>query len=249
MTVKRAPLSVFTDDGLASFRLMLQQFKDGLNGDIPDELLTHPQYSQPISRSMQVELQHFEFKIDAARYLAPLIAKVDYPKKYYAPELWGWLSAFYFESVCPIEAGGLRAMRETVRYVQVAGQPRGSERHLLAFPVRLYSQFGENAPQILIGQRLTQVGEAVIQFSVQQSLLTNPSFLSAADILYWDFDEGSMKRGAAPNSKVPGTIRRLVDVVQQLEVNFDLYAMSPEQILDLLPSEFDRWKPVPEITK
>lgn len=242
MAIVNAPISAFTDDGLAQFKLLLQQFKDGLLGNIPDELLTNPQYARPISKSIRVEQQSFELKIDAARYLAPLIMRLDYPNKYYAPELWGWLSAFYFESVAPVQQDGTRNIGEMVRFVQSPGTPRGSERHFLAFPVRLYTQFNEDAPRILIGQRLNSIGEGVIVLSVHQSMLANLPLLQAADTLFWNWELGSMKRGAAPNSPAPGSLRRFVAVIQQLEVNYDLYAMSPEQILDLLPPEFDRWK-------
>jgi hypothetical protein len=41
----------------------------------------------------------------------------------------------------------------------------------------------------------------------------------------------------------PGTLLRFIDVVQQLDLNFDLYSMNAEALIGLLPSEFDAWKP------
>ncbi|MFO7599969.1 MAG: hypothetical protein R6X27_09205 [Candidatus Desulfacyla sp.] len=40
----------------------------------------------------------------------------------------------------------------------------------------------------------------------------------------------------------PGTLYRFIDVVQQLDLTYDLYSMTGEQILQLLPNEFDRWR-------
>ena len=40
----------------------------------------------------------------------------------------------------------------------------------------------------------------------------------------------------------PGTLRRFVHVLQQLDVTYDVYGMSGRAILDLLPSEFDAWR-------
>jgi len=40
----------------------------------------------------------------------------------------------------------------------------------------------------------------------------------------------------------PGTLYRFIDVVQQLGLTYDLYSMTGDQILQLLPSEFDRWR-------
>jgi hypothetical protein len=33
-----------------------------------------------------------------------------------------------------------------------------------------------------------------------------------------------------------------VHVLQQLDVTYDVYGMTGQQILDLLPLEFDRWR-------
>jgi hypothetical protein len=37
-------------------------------------------------------------------------------------------------------------------------------------------------------------------------------------------------------------VRRLVAVIQQFDLTYDLYAMTADQILTLLPPEFDRWR-------
>jgi hypothetical protein len=40
----------------------------------------------------------------------------------------------------------------------------------------------------------------------------------------------------------PGTLLRFIDIIQQLDLTYDLYSMSGEEILALLPPEFDKWK-------
>jgi len=42
---------------------------------------------------------------------------------------------------------------------------------------------------------------------------------------------------------MPGTLYRFIDVIQQLDLTYDLYSMNGEEILGLLPPEFDRWRP------
>jgi len=55
---------------------------------------------------------------------------------------------------------------------------------------------------------------------------------------YW-----SLKRGAADSKgKRPGSLRRLITVIDQFSLTYDLYGMNDDEILDLLPSEFERWR-------
>ncbi|MFH1977184.1 MAG: hypothetical protein ABIJ52_16800 [Pseudomonadota bacterium] len=42
--------------------------------------------------------------------------------------------------------------------------------------------------------------------------------------------------------KTPGTLFRFIDVIQPLDLTYDLYSMSGKDIIGLLPPEFDKWK-------
>ncbi len=64
--------------------------------------------------------------------------------------------------------------------------------------------------------------------------------MEAADELYWDKVKKRPKTNAS-NRKMMGNIRRLVAVIWQLELTYDVYTMSAEKILQLLPSEFQQW--------
>ena len=44
-------------------------------------------------------------------------------------------------------------------------------------------------------------------------------------------------------------MRRLITVIQQLDFNYDLYGMRAEEILGLLPAEFDAWRPAPLLVR
>lgn len=62
------------------------------------------------------------------------------------------------------------------------------------------------------------------------------------DLLYWDPKRRRPKRAATTTTN-PGNLRPLITVVQQLDFNYDLYGMRAEEILRLLPGEFDGWRP------
>ena len=57
--------------------------------------------------------------------------------------------------------------------------------------------------------------------------------MAAAARLYFDYKKNKPKFGAMPRNK-PGTLYRFIDVIQQLDLNYDLYSMSGDEIMDLL---------------
>jgi hypothetical protein len=65
--------------------------------------------------------------------------------------------------------------------------------------------------------------------------------MEAAHLLYIGNRESKPKFGAIAKNKA-GTVYRFIDVIQQFELNFDLYSMSGEEVIQLLPSEFNKWK-------
>lgn len=74
-----------------------------------------------------------------------------------------------------------------------------------------------------------------------QDIATSPGIIEAANILFWDFDKKSFKLGSRGKDK-PGTIRRYArDIIPQVQMTYDLNSMHGKEIVDQLPSEFDRW--------
>mgnify|MGYP003460624014 CR=1 FL=1 len=84
---------------------------------------------------------------------------------------------------------------------------------------------------------VTQHGQFVYQLGYRRDLINNRGLVEAIDLLYWNARTKRPKRGATTESR-PGNLRRLIAVLQQLELNYDLYGMSAREILTLLPDEF-----------
>jgi hypothetical protein len=50
----------------------------------------------------------------------------------------------------------------------------------------------------------------------------------------------SLKKGSG--GKGGGSARRLSDVLKQFNMNYDFYAIKSDDLINLLPKEFDRFK-------
>jgi hypothetical protein len=81
------------------------------------------------------------------------------------------------------------------------------------------------------------------ELSSRQGFVTNQGVIEAANMLYFDSRLGRPKYGPGGITRKPGTLLRYIDVVQQLDLTYDLYNMMGEEVLSLLPSEFDEWRP------
>jgi hypothetical protein len=93
---------------------------------------------------------------------------------------------------------------------------------------------------ILLYGPLNVMGEVVEQLASRQELITNQAVVGAATRLYFDALRGTPRRGFG--GKGPGSPRRLADVLNQLDLTWDLYAMSADELMAKLPAEFERFR-------
>jgi hypothetical protein len=86
------------------------------------------------------------------------------------------------------------------------------------------------------------MGDIVEQLASRQELVTNRAVVGAATKLYYDATRMAARRGAG--GKGPGSPRRLADILNQLDLTWDLYAIADDDLISKLPAEFDRFKSV-----
>jgi hypothetical protein len=87
---------------------------------------------------------------------------------------------------------------------------------------------------------LWKPGEIVEQLASRKELVTNRAVADVATKLYYDSATGSFKRGAGSDTK--GAARRLAALFNQLDLTFYLYGMACDELIALLPKEFDRFR-------
>jgi hypothetical protein len=193
-----------------------------------------------------VEARTFGSRLEAARYLDGKFHDSGLRDIEHDDRLWGWLTLFYFDELCPSDAHGRRKPLRPYHYLPVNSDYRLYYRHLLAGPYRIYRTHRDNplrALVFLLGP-LHVVGHFVYQLASRQELVTNPAVVEAATRLYVDRERSRYKRGAV-SEKTRGSVFRYVKILDQLDVTWDLYSMTAERILGCLPDEFSRFMPEP----
>ncbi len=231
-------LRYFNEAGRGQWRQWLEELKNDSAKAFPAELLTNPDCTRRAPGGATVEARVFATKFELAETLAPAIAAVRaarLPADYW-PGLWDWLAAFYFDSICPPQPNGRRKLNDLVRYNFNPVWNR-RYRHRVFGPVELFSRLGTNSRLLIHGEpaSLTDWEE---QTASRYQISGSIGIAEALFRLYWDHAKQAPKKGAAPNSKKPGTLRRFGDLVQQFDRTFDLLSIGSDAILDLLPKEF-----------
>ena len=233
----------FTDKGVEAFRRYLKALRSESAEPPPRALLTDPSTSQAAFADIEIEQRVFSSRLDAARYFDAVFDYVAHEGVEEDVHLWSWLSLFYFDQVCPALKTGRRNPGRDYRHIPEPGYPYG-HRHLLKGAYQVYSHYwcGEKQSPLLLSTKLSRESQFHHELAGRQNFITNKGILEAANILYFNEKTRMPKRGAQIKKGRPGSLFRFIDVIQQLEVTYDLYSMTGEDIVALLPPEFDPWK-------
>jgi hypothetical protein len=101
----------------------------------------------------------------------------------------------------------------------------------------------DSAARFMLAGPLHVHGEAAEQLSAYQEVITCKPLIAAIGSLVWDADRSRPKRGFRGSG--PGSARRVHVIAKQFRLTYDLHSMRPEQVLALLPREFDRFREEP----
>lgn len=233
----------FNNRGINAFRIYLDEIRTGEIEDLPDSLITDKKLSEIIKPEIDLKKSHFNNKYEMAEYLHELLVEDNLIKNIWSDtELWSWLSAFLFDLVCPAK-NGHRNPREDYRHIlevsRVGGGWSRFYRHLIACPVRLYDFSNKNS-RIFLTSEIYESGDFIEQFASRRDYVSNRTAIAVLNQLYYNDNTGKAKRGSQTRTK-PGNHRRYLMVLDQLSLNYDIHSMSSDELISLLPDEFDYW--------
>jgi hypothetical protein len=230
-------------DGIAAFGAYLQSLRDGGNDAPPFSLLTDPAFLDDFGSAIQLDRQPFADSYALGVYLQTALASLDRRQIPYDHALWTWLALYFFDQICP-EADGRRNVLEDAIYILAEKfNHQRYYRHLIRTPWLAVADNGDKAKIILqtkAGGKRSDIFEQIVS---RQRIFGNPTVIGGAYKLYYDVTTQAPKRGAS--GKGAGSSRRLVTFIQQIDLTYDLRACTPDEFLNLLPAEFDRYKGIP----
>ncbi len=228
----------FTNDGMLAFEEFLANLKAGVDTQDKEKLLMDERLTTQHEPAMSFEVIPFTDRFEVAEFLFRNLQGGGFENIEKDTGLWTWLSLFWFELLCPPDQDGKLKPKDNARYILNIEDFRKYYRHLLAGPYYVYKAHQDHPEiaRVLLCNPLNIPGELAEQIASRQERVTNSSVVEAATRLYINPSTNRPKRGAA--GKGPGSIRRLMEILDQYDLNWDLYSMRTDDILSMLPGEF-----------
>lgn len=229
----------FTKKGIDQFILFIRGIKQ-CPEKFQTDLNTEP-YSKEFEPQFKVEKDaKFNTRMQMAKYLVNkiYIAGVDNGEVLGGGKegLWTWLSYLWFDQITKERT----YIREISKYI-CSSDYRDYYRHYIATSFYLYSVLGEENARLFLYSSPYRHNDYIEQLASRQYIISYPDLVKTAHILYWEDLTNSPKRGAQSRKRA-GNHRRFTKIISQLELTFDIYSMKCEEILNILPKEFDQWK-------
>ena len=146
------------------------------------EILHDDACSERVGAGIEVEQRRLPTRFSVGEYLYGLLDDVAPPGVNTDVGTWTWMSAFYFEQLCPQGS----SPGDRPRWVPAVDNYRQYYRHLLAGPYLIYRAHSDNPyrAMALLANPPHQPGDIAEQLASRQELVTNPSVMEVATRLY-----------------------------------------------------------------
>ncbi len=232
-------LQRFNDKGIAVFKEYLTALKQDKTLAPPFELLKKTTLTEPLAEQIEAESCDFENRMDFVRWLDDA-AKVSGSRiPLHDIGFWSWLSLLLFNQVCP-EKKGKREPGELARHILNLHAQRWY-RHLLNVSFRIFYMHRDRPERVrflLLNSPLSIGGELTSNIVSRQELISCPRTMDMLTHLFVDPETHKHKAGVSGDAAA-----RLGKLLNQYTRTWDIAVMKSNQTINLLPSEFDRFKP------
>ena len=233
------PARALTPEGVRRGREFLRAVRADPNRDIspPENILFGRECSREIDEAPMVEHRAFTKRREAAEYLEALSPPLDQQAVDDWP-FWSWLGLWHVADVLHTEErrSGMSRQEETFVVDWTDARSRQNRyRNYLWTSWRLYEAFGEDVA-FLLDRDITEIGQ------VTRRIINSPRIFNSVGvpqlILRLYTREAHAKRGIRNR---PGGLDHLLRILPQLELTHDVYGMSPDALLRILPPEVQEW--------
>jgi hypothetical protein len=238
------PVRVFTEYGIEKFSQYINSLDNPTELVLPD--LNQEPYSVFFRPRDDIEIDEnkkFTNRLDMGKYITKVFngAGIERSEIIDNSGLWSWFAYMWFKQLCKKDKG-VYQIYEIPRYICSSSWGR-YYRHFIALPYFLVSLHGEEFTRIFLNMLPYEHTDLTEQLVSSQNIISSPTIVKVIHILYWDNRLSKAKKGASLKNKTdPGTARRFRIFYNQLRLTYDLNRMKENDILELLPHEFDKFK-------
>lgn len=235
----------FTPAGLAQFENELAAIASGQAASLSAGLVTSTAFTEEVRGGADVSLEGLgTTRLQAAGYLDGLFSAAGLTDPEEDAALWAWLSVFAFDAVCPRDSKGRRKPGARACYIPSVTDDRHLHRHRLLGPYLIFRAHRDDPyrAMCLLVQPLSRPGQLVDRLAGRHRIVACPAAIEVAS-RYFRKSDGSIRRDAA------GKVDRLSDVLMQLDRTYDIYGMTADALLRMLPDEFVSMKPAGPATR
>ena len=227
----------FNEQGVRAFRERLAIMRQNPEAEVPNELIEHSQLTEVVSPEIQVAVEYFETKGEAAQYINAILKSLRAESVATDAGLWTWLSLLFFDSVCPA-GDGKRNVRNDYHYIFEPRNMRHFYRHLLFISWNVYKLSGRYS-RLFLRSRVSVLDHITTDAMKRLFMTRIPCMFEVLDRLYWDEPRKRPRKGITGSRPTPGNLsHRLPLRISQLEKTYDLMSLTADQLIDLLGDEF-----------
>jgi len=230
-------ISKFDAEGVKLFSDFIFKVKDDYKITKPDL----SKYTNTIFNGIQIdENKKFDSRLEIGQYLNDLFNLKGIERKQLCikgmEDFWTWLSYIWFDQI----TNNQEYVKRSERYICTQSWNRYYV-HIIAGAYYLYSVLGKERAKLFLNSPPHIISDFNDHLACYQYIVNYKNLLDVAIELYWNKNQNKPKT-AATSSEKPGNVRRYSIFVSQLELTYDVYNMSKDKILYLLPQEFKEWK-------
>jgi hypothetical protein len=226
-----------TEEGTSRFEAYIESLRQDGSLPPPLELLDDPICSEPIGCNAQLDDKAFTSRYELGQYLVEQFRSCEQRLISNDSGLWNWLALLFFEQICKFE-DGRRKPSEVAHYI-LSKHFGKRPRHAIRTTYILVRRYSEKVRFMF--SKLDERGELIEQIAATQYLWACEGVIEAASRLYQDNLKNTFKFGAGGSGG--GSARRLKTYLSQLTLTYDLLSLTADEVLTLLPAEYNKFKP------
>jgi len=232
----------FNPLGLHEVERQLVLSRTGQATDFPS-LLIDDHYTEVISDSEDVHVTDFVNRWHAGKYFHELVER-NKSEIGLDPEtdrgLWTWL-AIAWRDFLKKRSSNSNAEWPDERWL-LSNRYNRYYKHLLAGPWLVYRRYSSKPEicKVLLLPAITSPGHDISEHLLcKYELVNSEEIVAVVSELYMLRDASGYKKSVSTGQ---GSIRRFRDFTGQIELTYDLMSLKRERLLELLPSEFNRFR-------